>query len=534
MIRRFYAVASLAFIILAIFASLALTAELDLMQGDIRKGRVSILEREGIRYAAIDEIMTRLAFAPSSVAGGFVVTYSGKKMEFWNGSNVARINGAVFSLPVNVFFENGHWWSEANASLQVVSSFLSSVSRPHDIKWAQSLPSGLSQPSSGVPVAPAIKTPPAEPKAQIPGDRGFISGVRWGEQLEAYRAVVEISKQVDSALREYPDRVEVVFSNARVEPFSQRSPWFPLAVAARQSGTDAVLTFIRSPGVVKSFWLPDPPRYVVDFYFGGVPSQESSTPSQPSQPARQIETNPRPMTPGGKFLVVVDAGHGGHDPGAMGNGLREKNINLLAALELAASLKALGLDVKLTRADDRYLKLAERTAFANNNNADIFISLHCNALPKGQRASGTELYLMAEHTDRDALNLAIMENREISGEAQNAAEVNAAADKRTQLLLKILGDMQQSDKINESTTLAEYLYDKMRSAKFSIRKVRQAPFFVLRGAGMPAVLVEMGYITDSGEAKQLNTGAYRKKMMDSLAAGILDYLKNRPGEGGRR
>jgi N-acetylmuramoyl-L-alanine amidase len=140
---------------------------------------------------------------------------------------------------------------------------------------------------------------------------------------------------------------------------------------------------------------------------------------------------------------------------------------------------------------------------------------------------------MAQHTDRDALNLAIIENREISGEAQSSADVNAAADKRTQLLLKILGDMQQSDKINESTTLAEHLYDKMRSAKFSIRKVRQAPFFVLRGAGMPAVLVEMGYITEASDAKQLSSAPYRKRMMDSLAAGIFNYLNKRPGEGGR-
>ncbi len=195
------------------------------------------------------------------------------------------------------------------------------------------------------------------------------------------------------------------------------------------------------------------------------------------------------------------------------------------ALELEASLKKLGMDVKLTRRDDRYLKLDERTTFANDNNADVFISLHCNALPRGRHAKGVELYLMADSTDKDALDLAVLENRELSGNAQNAAEVNAAADKKTKLLLMILGDMQQNDKINESTALAEHLYERMSASGLSIRKVRQAPFFVLKGAGMPALLVEMGYITERSDANQLKSQAYRKKMMDATALGISNYLK---------
>jgi N-acetylmuramoyl-L-alanine amidase len=141
---------------------------------------------------------------------------------------------------------------------------------------------------------------------------------------------------------------------------------------------------------------------------------------------------------------------------------------------------------------------------------------------------------MAEQSDEDALNLAIMENRELSGGAENAEEVNTAADQKTRLLLKILGDMQQSDKISESTTMAEFLYERMRGAGLKIRNVRQAPFFVLRGAGMPAVLVEMGYITEASDAKNLNSQTERKKMMDALAQGIKNYLDRRPGEGGRQ
>jgi N-acetylmuramoyl-L-alanine amidase len=279
----------------------------------------------------------------------------------------------------------------------------------------------------------------------------------------------------------------------------------------------------------------------VDFYFSGStaasPEAAAIRPEEPPQAANtgMINTLPTPSTSanaGKQYIVVVDAGHGGQDPGAIGNGLKEKDINLKASLELAASLKNLGLGVKLSRTDDRYLKLAERTAFANSEKADVFISLHCNALPKGQHASGMELYLMDQPTDRAAFNLAVLENREAGGEARDSAEETALSDSRTNLLLKILIDMQQNDKINESTNLAEFLYERTRRDGFSLRKVRQAPFFVLRGAEMPALLIEMGYITEAKDAKQLNSQEYRKKMMDSIATGIMHYLKSRQEGGG--
>jgi N-acetylmuramoyl-L-alanine amidase len=360
--------------------------------------------------------------------------------------------------------------------------------------------------------------------------------------------VIDISEQAEATLSVSPGKALVTFRGTSVSDIDGKSPWPALSAASRSQGADAVIEFSHSSDNVKGFWVADPPRYVVDFFFGGsrsdAPSAATAAETDP-EPRTAYETPPAvrntaigttaPKGASGaktKFLVVVDAGHGGHDGGAVGNKLKEKDMNLLAALQLGISLKALGIETKLTRQDDRYLKLGERAEFANNADADVFISLHCNAVPKGRSASGTELYFMAEQSDADALNLAIMENRELSGGAENAAEVNADADAKTKLLLKILGDMQQSDKINESTTLAEFLYDRIKGAGIRIRNVRQAPFFVLRGAGMPAVLVEMGYITDAGDAKKLNSQPERKKMMDALAQGIKNYLNRRPGEGG--
>jgi N-acetylmuramoyl-L-alanine amidase len=509
---------------------------MDLMQGDVRKGSVPILERAGFKYAALDQMLTNLGLAPSPVSGGLVAVYSEKKIEFWSGSNVARVNSAVMPLLAAVFYEEGHWWGEAESSLRALSQFLASTSRPHDLRWSASkdgAPIVVNiEPAPGIARPETISRPTSARRSSV-----TVTKVRWGEQTDCYRAVVDISSHTAVELKESPGAVDVIFSGASVNPFSENSPWSPLKVKSGASGTNAVLSFTHAASRVRSFWLQDPPRYVVDFYFQG-----AGNPVVPPDLTRppQIETTPSinavppaPSQPGrGNFLVVVDAGHGGHDPGAVGNSLKEKDINLKAAIELADSIKKTGMDVKLTRADDRYLKLGERTLFANNAKADVFISLHCNALPRGQHASGVEFYLMDQPTDRAAFNLAVLENKEMEGEARNAEEESANSDKKTQLLMKILIDMQQNDKLIESTTLAEFMYNRTRSAGYPLRKVRQAPLFVLRGAEMPALLVEMGYITEAKDAKNLNSQAFRKKMMDAIALGIRDYLKNGPGEGG--
>ena len=251
-----------------------------------------------------------------------------------------------------------------------------------------------------------------------------------------------------------------------------------------------------------------------------------------AEPPQEEKTLPLPVvtqvfTGSKRPVVVLDAGHGGHDPGAGANGAREKDINLKAVHTLGRILSSYGVDVRYSRKTDVYLKLKERTAFANDNKADVFISMHCNAMPKGKRAAGLEFYIMALPSDRDAMQLAIYENKEISG-GDSHADAEQRSDKKTKLLLKILGDMQQNDKINESTNLAEVLHKSAKSSGLPMRKVGQAPFFVLRGAGMPAVLIEMGYLTDAGEARKLMTQNYLDTLCASFASGIVSYIKEHP------
>ncbi len=253
-------------------------------------------------------------------------------------------------------------------------------------------------------------------------------------------------------------------------------------------------------------------------------TQELNMQAMPLDTTKQQHTNANSQKP----IVVLDAGHGGHDPGAVANNVREKDIVLKAVHELAAILRNQGIDVRLTRSTDVYLKLSDRTAIANKCNANVFVSLHCNSLAKKNSAvSGLEYYIMALPRDKDSMALAIAENKELAG-GSNAITSPAVTDKKTKVLLQILGDMQQNDKIDESTTFAEYLYNSSLASGLKMRKVAQAPFFVLRGAAMPAVLAELGYLTNKEEAQKLTTVAYRQKLCNTIAVGIVRYLNEHP------
>ena len=246
-----------------------------------------------------------------------------------------------------------------------------------------------------------------------------------------------------------------------------------------------------------------------------------------SEPATiVIPTSPqasRNLRLSGKKTIVIDPGHGGKDPGASDNGVVEKNVNLAVGLELEKVLASRGYNVVMTRRTDVYLKLQERTDIANNVGADLFVSVHVNALPSKKSMTGFEIYIMALPTDKDAMNLAKIENREyVEGKGVDVANV----DRRTEMLLRILGDMQQNNKISESTDFAAALYNAGVRNGLPMRRVAQAPFFVLRGAGMPAVLLETGFVTNANEAVTLTTQPYQNKIATAMAEGIINYLRN--------
>ena len=215
-------------------------------------------------------------------------------------------------------------------------------------------------------------------------------------------------------------------------------------------------------------------------------------------------------------LIVVDAGHGGRDPGAIGpHKVYEKNVVLKMAKYLASELrKQLGVKVLLTRSDDRYLKLRERTEYANRVGADLFISLHANATANG-KAYGVETYFLNLSKNNQAAEVAARENGTTLQEVGN--------------LEAILFDLMANAKINESSRLAaevqQALVAGLRSKYSNIKDlgVKQGPFHVLLGATMPSVLVEAGFVSNRREEKRLNSSKYQKQVAAAIVKGVKNY-----------
>ncbi len=230
-----------------------------------------------------------------------------------------------------------------------------------------------------------------------------------------------------------------------------------------------------------------------------------------------VELTPQGIDP--VDVIVIDPGHGGEDKGATGrNGLAEKDIALGVAADLKEALvKKLGIKVLLTRDDDTFVPLEERIEFANRAHADIFISIHVNAA-RSSRPSGVETFFLSyEPTDAEALRLAETENRVITPS-------DDTPDVVINDLKNILHDMAQSVAHHESSALAEAVQLSMvKGTKRGDRGVKQAPFTVLEGAAMPAILVEVGFISNRVEARWLEKSRVHKKIADSIAGGITEF-----------
>jgi N-acetylmuramoyl-L-alanine amidase len=262
-----------------------------------------------------------------------------------------------------------------------------------------------------------------------------------------------------------------------------------------------------------AFLLSDPYRLVVDIQgHAGSATPIAVAKARPVVPAIK---EPRPP-PAGIRKIVLDPGHGGKDPGAVGvGGITEKDVVLSVAKKLAGKLKReMGMDVVLTRKDDTFIPLEDRTAMANAEEADLFISLHMNASPNGD-ARGIETYYLDKTTDEAALRL--------------AARENGTSRKNVSDLQFILSDMTQNLKLEDSITLAHRLQGSMVSGlagKIGEVKdlgVKKGPFYVLVLAKMPSVLVEMFFITNKTEGRVMSRESYQDAVVDALYEGIRKY-----------
>jgi N-acetylmuramoyl-L-alanine amidase len=212
---------------------------------------------------------------------------------------------------------------------------------------------------------------------------------------------------------------------------------------------------------------------------------------------------------------VIDPGHGGHDPGAQTKGLHEADLVLDVALRLQKLLlKTPGVEVVLTRNTDVFVPLEERTAIANREGADLFLSIHANA-SRNPTARGVETYFLNFASNPDAEAVAARENS-ASGQSMHA-------------LPDLVKAITLNNKLDESRDFATFvqrsMVDHLASGSKGVRDlgVKQAPFVVLIGAGMPSILAEISFITHAQEGRMLKTGAYRQKIAEALLDGLRQY-----------
>lgn len=226
-----------------------------------------------------------------------------------------------------------------------------------------------------------------------------------------------------------------------------------------------------------------------------------------------------------KRTIVLDPGHGGKDPGAVGftGKTFEKDISLTIAKQIKGMVEERLPDVKvlLTREDDRFISLQQRTTFANKNQADLFISIHCNAA-YNKAAHGIEVFFLSAAKSDEARAVEALENSVVE-----KYEGGIEALKKYDDLNFILMDMAQAEQLQESSHLAIKLQANLiKSTGAHNRTIKQAGFYVLRGAFMPAVLVELGFITNKEEEQKLKDANYQNKLAEAVFEGIKGFVNN--------
>jgi N-acetylmuramoyl-L-alanine amidase len=250
------------------------------------------------------------------------------------------------------------------------------------------------------------------------------------------------------------------------------------------------------------------------------PLRTGDEPVLVDDPAPDPAESPAPAPRPGGWTIVLDAGHGGHDPGSIGpRGVREKDVTMAVVRQLAERLgREKGVRVVLTRDGDEFVALGERTRIANREKADLFVSIHANSA-ENRTAEGFETYFLSAAKTEDARRVARMENSAVryenpSIDPESLGELNF-----------ILWDLAQNEYLRESSTLAESVQEEInRRLALRSRGVKQAGFFVLNGAFMPAILFEMAFISNPREESLLDDPSFQSRIAEGLSESLLAHL----------
>ncbi|MFA7461420.1 MAG: N-acetylmuramoyl-L-alanine amidase, partial [Trueperaceae bacterium] len=216
-------------------------------------------------------------------------------------------------------------------------------------------------------------------------------------------------------------------------------------------------------------------------------------------------------------IIVIDAGHGGRDPGANSSYATEKYVVLSVALKLKTLLEREGIEVILTRSDDTFLSLQERSLFSSSDR-NLFISIHANSVSSAGPA-GIETWVFGEPLNPSLLERAIRENG-------GGAEGQALTEEARQAASSLAADILREAQLNYSLTLAETVQRNLVAATgANDRGVRQNLFYVIRHARIPAILVELGFVSNPDEGRKLASDAYQQTLAQALADGVLEFLR---------
>ncbi len=407
------------------------------------------------------------------------------------------------------------------------------------------------------------------------GDVG-ISGVRFGQHPDRLRVVLDVGGKVDfrTSVFENPWRVVVAFADGAGQPLASGLSGTGVAPVRRYGVDDAGALALETTGPVRildSFFLPEgegkPPRIVIDLapvpevpparggetapppdpasgkadaaalagLIGGIVDAGSAKPphspahAAPSPEAGKKVPPPPPPAPRTPRTVVIDPGHGGRDPGAIGaDGTFEKNITLAVAKSLRKELEKTGkYKVLLTREDDRTLRLSDRVKFARAAKADLFVSLHADSLETGQ-ASGASLYTLSDKaSDSATARLVARENR---------ADIIAGLDlsEESEDVAGILIDLAMRETQNQSHLLSRQMVSSLSGAGVVLldNPQRSAGFAVLKAPDVPSLLVEMGYMSSRHEVSLLKNPKHQGRLAGALGNGIESYFAWLEGVGG--
>lgn len=391
-----------------------------------------------------------------------------------------------------------------------------------------------------------------------------VDNIRYWEAQNSVRVVVDVNGDVkfNQGEAKSPDRVFIDISPARLNSMLLGKQWpvksgllEQIRVGQYDASTVRVVLDVGTVGRVTGFTLHDPDRLVIDVL--GKESGATNTPAPapvmpvisttvaspppvkpapepPKPPAAEpkaelkIITPAKPTNSGSRSLVrslglklsrvVIDAGHGGHDTGSIGpTGYTEKELVLDVATRLKALIESdLGAEVVMTRNDDSFVPLETRTAVANQQQSDLFISIHANS-SRVRSARGVETFFLNFTSSREAL--------------ETASRENAASERSIHELQDLVKKIMLRDKVDESRELARHIQRAMASRKGAgfDRGVKQAPFVVLIGANMPSILAEIGFISNPQEERLIKTYQHRQAIAESIFDGVRSYAESLSG-----